>query len=383
LALAAGCTGGDGQGETSPDGESGSPAASNEAAAVSEDAVRWARITTDTPPGMPLEPYFAALRHERDVLGPATEAAQARRHDDMEAYIAQCMADQGFKYHPQARGGPAGAPDQLETMAAESDSLRDPMWVPQLPETREQTERHGYGLWVEYATLVNEGAEARGEDPNQAYYDGMSQSEKEAYDLALDNLIAVDAETWVPATDDGIDGSDSCRDRAAREYPDPGLEKPLTDYVNQDLVYGVMADVTWSVDKDPRTLELDREWAVCMAGFGHDVAEKWGVGDGGGVGYTSGPILAWHLARATGPDGQIADTENLWPDQIPEDQQSLIGSEPEIAIALADFDCREQTDYMSRRIAIHRDLEEQVLADNREALDDLLAQIEANIQANS
>jgi hypothetical protein len=368
LALIAGCTG-DGRKAAGPEGGAGGAAG---APAAPDDGVRWARFTTDTPPGMPLEPYFEALRHERDVLGPATEAAQAQRENDMEDYVAQCMADQGFKYYPRESGGPAGSAAQLETMEADADPLRDPMGVPELPQTRDEVERQGYGRWVEYADLVNEGAEAPEEDPNQAYYDAMSKSEKEAYELALNNMVPLDAESWMPATDDGLDQSDSCRDRAAREYPDPGLEKPLTDYVNQDLVYGVMADVTWSVDKDPRTLALNGEWNTCMAEHGYVL--EYGE---------DGPREAFQTARITDPDGNVAPRDpEKWRD-LPPEQNALLQSEPEIAIALADFDCREQTDYMNRRIAIHRALEEQVLADNREALDDLLAQIEANIQANS
>jgi hypothetical protein len=84
---------------------------------------------------------------------------------------------------------------------------------------------------------------------------------------------------------------------------------------------------------------------------------------------------------AFGADGQVGDREFCSRPEPRDDQRSLSGTGPEIALALADFDCREQTDYMGRMVAMHREAEEQVVKDNQEALEDLLNQVEARIEA--
>ncbi|MDR0594329.1 MAG: hypothetical protein LBG60_13990 [Bifidobacteriaceae bacterium] len=365
-------------------GPNGGP---TQAGATAGPAVRWAMLNSDVPPGMPLEPYYAALRHEESVLGPALEQAQAQREAQIEDEVARCMAAAGFSYYPQSAWEPEPDPDYMAVWQRDGGWLWDFLPAPQLADTREEVAQHGYGRWEQYADYVlmspdyqDARAEAAANDPNWQYIESLSESALNAYYKTLEGLEPTGDGAWVGAETWNTGEGASCRAQAAGKFPDPALEDPLTDYVYQDLVGG-MADIKWQVDDDPRTLAMDREWADCMAGFGFDVAEEHVVGDSGQAGVISGPIQAFYLARATGADGQVADTSLDGPREPPKDQRSLIGSQPEIDIALADFDCRVETDYMNRLIAIQRELETAFVQDNRTALEEMLAAIEANIAA--
>ncbi|MDR1236659.1 MAG: hypothetical protein LBK28_00290 [Propionibacteriaceae bacterium] len=92
-------------------------------------------------------------------------------------------------------------------------------------------------------------------------------------------------------------------------------------------------------------------------------------------------MTAFRMAISTGANGETADRSRSLEDSLPRDQQTFTGSEPERAIALKDFDCRAQTDYWNRLVAIHRDLERQFVDQNRSALDQMAASIEADLEA--
>jgi hypothetical protein len=97
-----------------------------------------------------------------------------------------------------------------------------------------------------------------------------------------------------------------------------------------------------------------------------------------------GPWSAFHYAMSISVDGELpqivssprdGNTEGrlLPADGARPDQKALVGSPPEVAVAAADFRCRQQTDYLNRYVAIVVDLENQYIAAHREELDQLLA----------
>jgi hypothetical protein len=344
-------------------------------------------FTSDPPPGMPLEPYFAALRHEDEVLGPGLSRAQDKREKDMEDEIARCMAGAGFVYYPMGMPSRDETSDRAVATQEDNNWYWDRLPVPQLGATREDVAANGYGRWDENSgsaivmTPENEDLAAAmiAADPNTQYMASLSESGLNAYMKALDGMEPAGPNEWAGAS--GFLGEgDSCRDQAWRKFPNLGVEDALTDYAQQDLVGG-MVETQYLTDNDPRTLALDREWAACMAGEGYDVGEEHAVGDGGGEGVISGPIQSFYLAVRTGADSAVAPRDQYLSWELPLDQRSLIQSAPEIAIALADFDCREQTDYMAQLSAIQLEFETAFVANNRKALDDMLVAIDANIAA--
>ncbi|MDR1186237.1 MAG: hypothetical protein LBK95_02070 [Bifidobacteriaceae bacterium] len=210
---------------------------------------------------------------------------------------------------------------------------------------------HGYGRWEEFGSgsgvIIDPNddqtvADAIAAGPNAQYLASLSESALNAYCKALDDLDPAGPDAWVSQPTALLGEEKGCRGGAERKFPNPALAEPLTSYSQQDLVGG-MSEIGWRVNNDPRTLEPDREWDKCMAEHGYDVAEEHSIGDGGEW-VTSGPIQAFYLAVMTGADGRVADRDQYLSTELPEDQRSLVQSEPEKAIALADFDCRERTD---------------------------------------
>jgi hypothetical protein len=92
----------------------------------------------------------------------------------------------------------------------------------------------------------------------------------------------------------------------------------------------------------------------------------------------AGPKGAFALAVATGADGVAADPGTPV-ERRDRDQESLVGSAPEIAIAVADFDCRAATDYVARLSAVQTERELEFVADHRAELDRLETWVGKNI----
>jgi hypothetical protein len=85
-------------------------------------------------------------------------------------------------------------------------------------------------------------------------------------------------------------------------------------------------------------------------------------------------VLALSIALMTHPDGTLGAVEDGTPvNQIPVEESSLLGTEAERVVALADFDCRVATDYISHLTTIRVDLDNAYLRTNQEALDRLAA----------
>jgi hypothetical protein len=103
-----------------------------------------------------------------------------------------------------------------------------------------------------------------------------------------------------------------------------------------------------------------------MASKGYGL-EEWGL--------SYGPRAAMELAIMTRPDGTVpVRLESVPMNLIPVEENSLLGTEPERAVALADYDCRVATDYLARLIAIRADVDNAFIVANQDALDRLSAQ---------
>jgi hypothetical protein len=80
-------------------------------------------------------------------------------------------------------------------------------------------------------------------------------------------------------------------------------------------------------------------------------------------------------AVETGADGSVRDPA-ADPAMVPADQQMLTGSEAEIAVAVADFECREETDFMDSYIGRVKALQQEFIEDNKDALGQFMAAVE-------
>jgi hypothetical protein len=86
-----------------------------------------------------------------------------------------------------------------------------------------------------------------------------------------------------------------------------------------------------------------------------------------------GPASAWYLAFSTNADGDHFGGDVAL---APTEYSSMTGTPREIAIAVADFKCRERTDYVTRFLAIQRAAQEEFIAAHKDELDEMAAALE-------
>jgi len=289
----------------------------------------------DPPP--PLAKYAA------DLGGPppdaSTVAAMQDWYDNVADSTAACMTAQGFRYVPN----PTDASKVFIAGNASSWVLSLP--VPYLPSDRDTVTQVGYGVMG--TPEEQDAAQGMGDDPNDAYRQTLSPSEAQAYDAALFGDYNNPTQT------------SGCSSEAMAQYPEPdqSSDRQQAFYAEfnglvSDVKGLVLSDTRASTDGfwyDSRTLDLDSEWGSCMEakGFVFDPLPS-----------EHGPMLGMGLAMRTHPDGTVGPVYYGVPAaQIPDDEKSLLGSDPERAVAVADFDCRTQMNYLPR------------LADIRDSLD--------------
>jgi hypothetical protein len=95
--------------------------------------------------------------------------------------------------------------------------------------------------------------------------------------------------------------------------------------------------------------------------------------DGASLG-ASGPSAAMDHAYRTRADGTVASRKMDTPTaEIPLDEKSLLGSQPEIDIAVADFDCRVETNYVARYLELRIGREQAFVDSHRSELDKMVA----------
>jgi hypothetical protein len=94
----------------------------------------------------------------------------------------------------------------------------------------------------------------------------------------------------------------------------------------------------------------------------------------GGIPYPN-PMSALTLAMRTAPDGTVGPGSGgvFWDTDAPANQRSLVGSPAEAKIAVADYDCRVETDFEMRFLGVHLELEQIFVDQHRAQLDKMKA----------
>lgn len=241
-----------------------------------------------------------------------------------ENLTAQCMAELGFEYLPVVPA-PSG-------ITFTEGPVRG---------TREFVELHGYGIWD---SPRDEGGaiETEVRDPNWERRESMSEAEREAWDVALHG----------PVTERGEDGSVS--------YAGGGCSEAATvpSSADQEYLTGVRQeaiDYLTTLAEDPRFDEVDADWASCMADAGFD---------------DHSPLAAqqrfWDEFLAETADG-VGPERDLVAER----------AAGERTVALADLECQEATDWVSRHRAIEVELQQEYVDAHRADLEALLTAMES------
>lgn len=274
------------------------------------------------------------------VTALASDAGSSGVDEDVfasrEAFVADCMAAEGFTYTPAhfSEPEPVSYP-WLESAIA----------VPELPADRNAVATRGYGQddparADEGATLVD--------DADAEYIEGLSDQAVTAYMAALIGSRGPD--DMNPAEDGG------CRGRSEAEFPAGSDVSDSAAVQFQPLMMAMQKLVQRDIYTDQAVVELNDEWVGCMVEAGYDVSAP--------AGYPAppvpGPMEGWNLAVITGADGMAHWSQvGTATSDLPEDERALIGTEAEHAIAVADFDCRAKTDYVKRFTAALRSAQEE------------------------
>lgn len=198
-----------------------------------------------TPEVGPLDLFLEDLADAWDEDWARAQMARA------EEITAACMLEHGFTYVPIDYSGGGGTPPPVEEP--------DVVWG-----TLEFAETYGYGAttdpWSDSGPVMEDPVEPW-VDPNDGYVDGLSETERQAYNLALygeEHHGAGAAEyRWEDA---------GCSGRAQHEvYDTPG---GLTEDELIELQEG-MGALGSAVAADPRVVAAAARWADCMADAGH------------------------------------------------------------------------------------------------------------------
>lgn len=260
----------------------------------------------------PMEPYTSA------VVGGYDEELAAERSRQIEEILASCMREQGFDYTPVDWAAMDGR--------LSGSSVGDDVWSDY--GTREWVEQWGYGAATMADLVQEEPAEPEDpawQDPNEAYVDAMSDSEREAYYAALYGEQVYDEDDESTWEYDWTQGG--CQGMAQHEVY--GDEDARLSEAWQDPAYQALQEemntIYQNLETHPLVLTAVETWVQCMADAGYP-----------------GMVAVY--------DAQNEIYDELW-ELMPED-----GSAPpaaalaelkakELAVALADFDCAELADH--------------------------------------
>ncbi|GIG39142.1 hypothetical protein [Cellulomonas phragmiteti] len=258
----------------------------------------------------PLSAFF------EKVGGSYEDEDYERQQREIEEIIAACMAEQGFEYTPAEPTGRG---------AVSSDDI--PEW-----DSKEYAEQYGYG-----ATTSEElyGSGDEWVDPNADYIASMSESEVAAFYEAL-----YGAEPEIDETDPDAEyeynwEEGGCSGKATHEVYEQGQiwDDPAFAEMSEEMgrEYDNLAD-------EPALRESSTKWTACMADAGYDFASP----DEAQQSIYDELNALYEAAAPADPEAEMDPDASFEPD--PAAMAEL--KTKELAVANADFACKESSGYL-------------------------------------
>ena len=287
----------------------------------------------------PLEEYFG-------VLGESDPAAMAAEQTELENFISTCMSDAGFEYIPRQV-------DESEYDWA-TEEMED-------RETKEWVAKNGYGMSV--SDEPTEVVEEMPEDPNMDYVSSLSPSAQTAYNEAL-----YGPDVWSTMTEEEMEtyeykweeaGCQGAADHAVQNASD------LYSAPEHAELFEAMQTLWETTSADPRTAQLNAEWADCMA-------------DAGYTEFTTPEDAVTKVMEDSNALWENVEYDKEDPEATtgPSDEALAEVREVELATAMADFTCKEDIGYTDEAAKIQVELEEQFVKDHKAELDAFVAAVE-------
>lgn len=251
--------------------------------------------------------------------------AENERYEEI---VATCMKEKGFEYTPVKPDDDAFA---VQTWSDEdwdpvADAKENGYYI--TPASKDALiEQYGLGE-VTDDEIVDEdpGSWFADDDPNGAYYRGLSASDQAAYDEALYGPMSDDMEAEYDWTTAGCNG-EAFHEVYEAQMDDQEAEQ---DSTVMDDYYSYADD---KLTNDPRVLEASAAWASCMADQGYDFATA----------DEARSSIQQRFDDLTGTD----TTSEEWVDPDPSrfsDEEIATLHDDEIALATTDAQCTVDTD---------------------------------------
>ncbi|MCU1484410.1 MAG: hypothetical protein JWN67_1156 [Actinomycetia bacterium] len=274
-----------------------------------------------------------------EALGIDQASMQAREAKVQEA-VRTCMKAEGFDYIP---------------LDASQSNMRVKFEGGDSDDSVKDRKTKGYGITTGFM-MKPRSASSQNDDPNQAIRDALSEADRLAYDTALMGPEAAKAREAGAAGGGGVriqrragstaeaggTGPSGCMDKAQTETP--GGPEALGDDLQE------MQD---RAEADPRVVEINRNWAACMADAGYTDFEQ----PGDARDYVRGKLDALMGAE---PQGDGVTKFVIGGDDI--DQAKLADlRQEEITIAVADGKCADKVGYAKVEKKIRAEYEQRFL----------------------
>lgn len=269
------------------------------------------------------------------------EAQTRQQERRVEERVASCMAEQGFSYIPHL-------PVDVTVAPAEEDELSDPI---------ENAHQNGYGITTGWVSL---GMPEEAVDQNLAITESMSETELSAYSAALNGgSFEGDAEAYAQNWE--LQG---CTGLARHEVyeVDGGIDAYMAvhDDPRWSDLRADMAQLNTTAQNDPRTKELQLRWSTCMFEAGLTFAS---------------PLEAWESVD-TAVHSAVETSQGVGLQGLSDEDVASL-REQEIDVAVADFTCREATDYENEFVRIQFAIEQEFVDANAAELKAFSAALEA------
>jgi hypothetical protein len=381
--LLGGCTGSD----TEPAAKSSKSAS---VLASSDSGIPFAKDFISSPVELPFYRYFEAADAAYEVVSDSPSAQERMAaHVEFEESVAECMKQRGFTYYPIP---PEPFPELEEEYSKHKDLL-----IPWLPDSLAEVERVGYGIDppeeypVPYAEQNQNAALIPEAVKNEEYRNGLSEFAQEEYDLALlgRSYDYVEGTAVDPEAE-----ANSCTGRALAARPPAvtadtesawwKITEPLDgisgamklSYTSNEQGVPETIMGPYAMERDPRFAELEAEYAECVKANaeGWDASRVIGITTPESIAMTTAPDgsqLEWP------PEGKVFDASDYPPEYL-----YLVGSQIERDIAVVDFKCRQETDYVARYAQLVYDAQARYVKDNQAAFDRMLTELEQLIESN-
>jgi hypothetical protein len=281
-------------------------------------------------------------------LSPEERAARLLAQETRVADLtAQCMKAQGFDYVPYlgSFGGGGDGPDV---------HLDDRAWVTQ----------HGYGIMD--GLYLQPAPAAMLADPNMAHRATLSPAEQEAWDTALFDrrgYSSRDQSSLQTGQQEPYEWQRAgCMGSAQHQWE---VENPTQSSDVMRAEFSPLFDAidtfyaTWDQDASHGPLPFDVAWVDCMTATGFPGYER--------------QLDAFNQFQAQ--ELEHASTNGFGPAETQE------WKDREVALALADLDCRTSTNYQALRQKAQWAAEAQFVADHQQDLNALRARVEQGVSA--